>query len=77
MGYEFVRGGPSLGGIVFGGNTNDGDEGALDKSNPLVCTIIMGDENVTTEAFDIATGEIEIEVIKGDISITVVEPTEE
>ena len=79
-GYEFVRSGPSLGGVVFGGDSNDGDDGddgTSGRLNPLTCTIVMHDENVTTEAFDIATGEIAIEVIKGDIAIIVEEGTGE
>lgn len=78
-GYEFVRSGPSLGDFNFGGGGDNNDEpsegeGAGDSSRnvALTCTVAMGSENVTTAAFDISTGEIEIEEVTGDIVVTVV-----
>ena len=66
-----------MGGVTFGGESNGGDSGddPNEEMEPsqvgLVCTISMGGENVTTESFDIATGEILIEEVTGAIVVTV------
>lgn len=72
-GYIFVRSGPSLGGVNYGGSGAEGGEGSSDASVALECMVIMDDENVTAASFDIASGEIEIEEVTGDITI-IVEP---
>lgn len=58
-----------------GGDANGGDDGASEGGDvspvsiPLYCMITMGDENITAAAFDIATGEIEIEEVTGPLLI--------
>ena len=46
-----------------------GDSGESEVSIPLYCSIAMGDENITTAAFDIGTGEIEIDEVTGPLVI--------
>lgn len=74
-GFIFTRTGPSLGGVNFGGGQESGgdpedSEGDPSASIALFCSISMGGENVTTAAFDIATGEIEIEEVTGPVIVT-------
>lgn len=65
--YVFVRSGPSLGGVNFGGG---GQEPDLDPVKiGLYCMITMGDENITTASFDLETGEIEIDEVTGPLVI--------
>lgn len=75
-GYKFVRSGPSLGGVNFGGQGGSNDspsegDGSSDASIALTCTVAMGGENVTSASFDIATGEISIDEVTGRIEVTV------
>lgn len=77
-GFVFTRSGPSLGGVSFGGNgESDGGSGLEEpgsESNPdaqiaLYCSVSMGGENVTTQSFDISTGEITIDEVTGPVVI--------
>ena len=80
-GYAFVRSGPSLGGVVYGGsgeqeveNPNFGDPSVseeLEATMGLTCTVSMGGENVTTSAFDYTTGVVEIDEVTGNITVVV------
>lgn len=63
-GYVFVRSG-LLGSVQYG----DGDENDI----ALACTVTMGEDNVTSSVFDISTGEIGIDEVTGDITVTVEE----
>ena len=66
--YVFVRSGPSLGGVNYGGQEPSG--GDLDPVKiGLYCMITMGDENITTASFDLETGEIEIDEVTGPLVI--------
>ena len=60
-----------MGGDASGSET-DPSEGSGDSevTIPLYCSISMGDENITTAAFDIATGEIEIDEVTGPLVVT-------
>lgn len=68
-GYVFARSGPSLGGFDMGGGISGGSE-VPSEEIALYCTISMNGENVTSAAFDIATGEIEIDEVTGPLIIT-------
>lgn len=59
-----------MGGGISGGDSDQtGDTGESEASIPLYCSISMGDENITSAAFDIATGEIEIDEVTGPLVI--------
>lgn len=70
-GYAFVRSGPSLGGVTYGGGGIEDGGGVTDASISLYCTVSMNGENVTAASFDISTGEVDIEEVTGSIIITV------
>ena len=60
-------------GVDFGGGgagSGDGGSDTPTASINLYCEVVMGDDNITTESFDIATGEILIEEVTGPITVT-------
>ena len=66
---------PLLRGTVYGEEDQGGSGDINDTpvSQILSCLVTMGGENVTVAAFDTSTGEIDIDDVTGDISITVAE----
>lgn len=70
-GYAFTNpnllGGFDVGGSPSAPETGGGETPVSDIA--LFCQVAMGDENVTTQVFDIATGEIEIDEVTGPLVI--------
>ena len=72
-GFVFVRNGPALGGVVYGGGSepSGGNQEVPQAEIPIICTITMGEDDISAGAFDFNTGEISIEEVTGDITVTV------
>lgn len=71
-GFEFANR-PLLGGVEYGSPSvgdGDGEPGDAEPATVgLYCTVVMDDDNITAEAFDIETGEISIDEVTGNIVI--------